>query len=442
MITSAAAFHFKKFTSNIAAFEWMSKQGIIFMNDESITTNDDESIIKFAVDASNPFQFMSKVISFRDDCVIGIEQLPIFQDASASAYQIMSIFLLDKKIAEHTNLIPSDQIQDIYTYFLEELKNYLVIYSSFDPSFVNIICERFTRKLVKCLFMPLIYGKTVLSMANDIHCHYNTILSKKECMVLASDINKFFQKRFPGIVNLMELIRLIGWVSSNKDKPVFYSTPFLTTVQDYMISKPVNIWVYDRIHKKRRQVTLRIPSTLRDRKKTTTATFANFIHQQDANIAMSMVSKMLGMGIPIYTVHDNFITAGINVKRISSLYINTLIEIMVNPLPLINFFITRNLLDGCTVPHCFDRPLPIDYLQEILDDRIPKKNISSSKKKQWEMRNQCIITAYKEYVYPLCTDDGIILYNNVSASYNYKCEDFKSCMRDFKEGDTYFALHL
>lgn len=143
----------------------------------------------------------------------------------------------------------------------------------------------------------------------------------------------------------MELVRLIGWVSSNINKPVFYSTPHFTTLQDYMKSKTVNIWVYDRIQKKKRQVTLRIPSEDRDRRKTTTATFANFIHQQDANIAMCMIDMMLEKNIPIYTVHDNFITAGKNAQFISKIYIDSILQVAPNPFTLINLYITRNLLD-------------------------------------------------------------------------------------------------
>jgi len=87
----------------------------------------------------------------------------------------------------------------------------------------------------------------------------------------------------------MNLIRDVSWLTSAMDKPDIYTTPLLTTVQDYMKSEVVNLWVYDRILKKRHQVTLRIPTTNRDRKKTYASSFANFIHQKDANIAVFMI---------------------------------------------------------------------------------------------------------------------------------------------------------
>lgn len=64
--------------------------------------------------ASHPFQFISKVLCINSPTQIYSNKMPITQDASASAYQIMSDFLLDNVLAKHTNLIPSnDHIHDI-----------------------------------------------------------------------------------------------------------------------------------------------------------------------------------------------------------------------------------------------------------------------------------------------------------------------------------------
>lgn len=43
-----------------------------------------------------------------------------------------------------------------------------------------------------------------------------------------------------------------------------------------------SLWVYDKINKKRRKLTLRVSSEERDRKKTEVSTFVHFIHQKDA----------------------------------------------------------------------------------------------------------------------------------------------------------------
>ena len=216
----------------------------------------------------------------------------------------------------------------------------------------------------------MVYGKTVHSMSDDIYKNFSTLLVKGECKILANIIYKFYQERFSGIVNLMDLVRNVGWLSAAMKKPVFYSIPIFTTVQDYMKSKAVNIWLYDRINKKRRQVTLRIPTLDRDRKKTTAATFANFIHQKDAYIAMFMILEMLLLGAPIYTVHENFITTAPYAMNISDTYIKTFTNGL-EPLYYINFYILRNLLDGNVPLRPINEPLPFDELQKYLEECIP-----------------------------------------------------------------------
>lgn len=139
ILRSAAGFHSNKFNSYNDAGEWFLKHF------HSISSSD-ESLIQFSVDASDPYQFISKVLCLSDSGEIDLLQIPITQDASASAYQIMAYFLLDHEIAKKTNLIPSvdDRISYIYIFFLEELKDYLL--TKYDDSLSDRICSRLTRK--------------------------------------------------------------------------------------------------------------------------------------------------------------------------------------------------------------------------------------------------------------------------------------------------------
>ncbi|KVE19494.1 DNA-directed RNA polymerase, phage-type, partial [Cynara cardunculus var. scolymus] len=72
-------------------------------------TNSPISLINYASGAKHPFQFLSNIVlmelSKDNDSKMCI---PITHDASASAYQIMSYFLMDECIARRTNLIPSE----------------------------------------------------------------------------------------------------------------------------------------------------------------------------------------------------------------------------------------------------------------------------------------------------------------------------------------------
>ncbi|EPS74139.1 hypothetical protein M569_00616, partial [Genlisea aurea] len=214
-----------------------------------------DTLISLAKGASDPFQFIAKVI-----CKDNLDFYhPISQDASASAYQIMSYFLLNEEMARRTNLIQNSdgKIQDIYTNILSDFK--------------------------------------------------------------------------------------ISYFCSLMDQPVKYSTPYLITKQDYMSIKKEYISVYEKMTKKRRRVTINIPTDKRDIRKTQTSTCANFIHQKDAYIAMKVVESLLRQGVPIYTVHDNFITTPAYAKRVTDIYTKIFIQ-MGHPLNIINQFIKINLI--------------------------------------------------------------------------------------------------
>ncbi|GER27732.1 DNA-directed RNA polymerase [Striga asiatica] len=122
-------------------------------------------------DANEPFQFLAKALGY------SLNQewntIPISQDASVSAYQIMSYSLLNEEMAIRTNLIPhpSGKIQDVYTYILQDFK--VLLYSRLnDNDQRETIESKLNRKLIKNLFMPLIYGKTINAMEQDIQKVY------------------------------------------------------------------------------------------------------------------------------------------------------------------------------------------------------------------------------------------------------------------------------
>jgi DNA-directed RNA polymerase len=335
ILKSAVPFHYKSFTSIKEASNWYSEN----------INNSCESIIQLAKNAKHPFQFIANVLAIEEGETDPLT-IPVTQDASSSAYQIMSYLLLDESLAKQTNLIPSDndKINDLYLEILTDLKQFLQQDEQFNTTIKNIICDNMNRKLVKAIFMPIIYGKTSISISNDIQKHYSNILTNKECYLLASLCLKYIKHRYPNIINLMKLIKNIGWLSSAENNPVYYSVPSFTTVQDYMVTKQAQIWIYDRLQKKIRKVTLRIPTLNRDRRKTEVATFANFIHQKDAFIAMNVVINLITYAYaPIYTVHDNFITTASYCELIPIIYIYVFKELK-SPLELINILIDLNLI--------------------------------------------------------------------------------------------------
>lgn len=185
-IATAAAFKYGKFYSNQEARKWYDKQQLNFYSPS-------QTLIKIACKASDPMQFIAKVIALNDRNEALFH--PISQDASASAYQIMSYLLLNTELGRLTNLIPSTdgRIQDVYMSLCPELLALLP--SSFPEQKCAIIRSRFSRKLVKGLFMPMIYGKTMISMAGDLKEHYGSLLVVKDCFALAKLCYDFWQKK-------------------------------------------------------------------------------------------------------------------------------------------------------------------------------------------------------------------------------------------------------
>ncbi|CAI9786720.1 unnamed protein product [Fraxinus pennsylvanica] len=213
-LLAAVAFHYKSFASLGEALEWVDNN----------LSRINENLIAYAREAKCPFQFIANILRIAQNKLNVLANTPITQDASASAYQIMSYFLLDETMAKKTNLIssPDGQIQDVYSFILEELKEFMKAELEGNQHLSTVVCDNLTRKIVK--------------------------------------------------------------------------VSYFTTVYDYMVMEAINIWVSDKLHKKRHRITLRVSSSKRDRRKIEISTFVNFIHQRDAQIAMNVVDVMLGMG--------------------------------------------------------------------------------------------------------------------------------------------------
>lgn len=125
-----------------------------------------EELIKLARGAKNPFQFISHIMLLCLWCGNKYQyyNLPLSRDASSSAYQRMSYFLLNKTLGYSTNLWHiegEDRIRDIYQDFLDEAEPFLR--ASLGDELYDIVAPNLTRKLINKLYMPIVYGKSLFS---------------------------------------------------------------------------------------------------------------------------------------------------------------------------------------------------------------------------------------------------------------------------------------
>lgn len=422
----ATSFHYKPFLSEEEALMWYKEFALNIQYVSDDVGDDGTVLIKAAADAKRPFQFLSNLLNINLGNTDLVQCIPITQDASASAYQIMSYFLLDERIAKRTNLIqsPHGEIQDLYSYIQEELKFFLKE-ELMESNLATIVCSELTRKMVKGIFMPIIYGKTVMSTANDIKGYLSQYLTHKECFDVAKACFMFWKIRYHNMDCLIRLIRCIGWVASSCRRPVQYKVDYYSTIQEYKKMDTLNIWVYDRLHKKRRQVSLRVPSDKWDSKKTEISTFVNFIHQRDANIAMKVVENMLYINAPVYTVHDNFITVPSHCERVAKFYSNAIRD-MGPPLSIINEFIYLNVIKPIVDRSIIDKKesftnmvIPQEILLHFLKSNIPE-NLVRSKRQIWEERINTILTSYENYTRLVCGE-----YKNPKRGFDAHLEKFQ-----------------
>lgn len=410
----ATAFHEKSFKCEEDALSYMVLV-LEFFEKYQYKTIDEKIIFmlrdKIHISSKHPFQYLANILLYeyskRDPKKL--EQMylsvPITQDASASAYQIMSYYLLDEEMGIRTNLIhnPYSEIEDIYEHFLNELRCYLKDSLSENPSLLKVT-DVLTRKIVKGIFMPMIYGKTIGSTITDLNISLSKFVVKKDSLILASNIFKFWREKYSSPQILMKLIPLVGRFVSAVDRPVRYSTPYFYTLQDYRVMSKNSVYVYDKNTRKRRSVTLAFSSEKRDKRKTETSTFANFIHQKDAYIAMKMVEKMKEFNIPIYTVHDNFISNTPNCESLHSIYLS-IFRGLEPPLLSINKFIDLNIIRSS--PHNegvinLENVIPLPKLRACL---YAWKRPKSENKKRWETNIERIINYYSEYCMAVCGPD-------------------------------------
>ncbi|KAI5669088.1 hypothetical protein M9H77_18941 [Catharanthus roseus] len=209
-------FYCKSFTSSSQAISYIMNTLLEGLSTTDGDRRDDYEIVLLyqAREAKRPFQFLSNMLlmlnASGNRC-----KIPITQDASASAYQILSYFLLDETLAFRTNHIssPNGEIEDIYTYFLMEFMQYLKEEGKkglLSKDLVKSVCNLLNHKIMKSFFMPVVYGKTMKAYADDLYSSLSHYLTKGDCFKISKACFTFWGIKYAGMKSLIELISCLG----------------------------------------------------------------------------------------------------------------------------------------------------------------------------------------------------------------------------------------
>lgn len=226
--------------------------------------------------------------------------------------------------------------------------------------------------------MPIVYEKTQHTAAADIYSELSFCLKKNECNKVAAFLYKFWESEHPSIARLMKLINQIGWFPGYFGCPVRYDSYFQETLQYFMVTKSIKVWVYDRKRGKRHQITLSVPTTQRNKTKSMRATFANRIHQLDATIACMVIldSQKEGSLFPIYPVHEHFVSNAWNAHRIPVLYLGAFLDLL-DPLFIVNRMLYENIIRYSDYPYILNRKEQPAFLSKKgqIDVHFPRKGV-------------------------------------------------------------------
>ena len=144
-----------------------------------------------------------------------------------------------------TNLIksPDNKIISIYTDIKSQLDEYLK--KELSSSLAEVVSENLTRKVIKKIFMPIIYGQTNFSILPDIRVALSQYISEGECVLIGKACTSFWKTRYHEMDCLINLISDIGWIASASNRPVMYGVKYCETVQDYHQTRRVQGYMTD-----------------------------------------------------------------------------------------------------------------------------------------------------------------------------------------------------
>ena len=306
-----------------------------------------------------PVQFLAFCFDYTGCVRDGLEtRQPCVADATSSGFQILALLSNDIRLAELTNVIPSDTRKDFYDHIATMLREEVTLQLPINPRFRWPLRMGIDRKFVKEAIMSIPYGSSINGIADmfenhlcDWHFRTNfdntdnraselTSISGQMAVILINILKREHPKIFVVMDALKDMVRVLH----KRDCGVKWTTPsgfpFRLQMPRRKVVRVAPILV--RGTKASTSVFDEEEGTL-NQSKNIKAICANFIHSIDAAILHKTIARFEDTTAPLITIHDCVGSNANHVEELKRLYKAVVVEVFSQDFNLVMDILNANL---------------------------------------------------------------------------------------------------
>ena len=238
--------------------------------------------------------------------------LPVSVDGTCNGLQHLSAMVRDAKGGRATNLLPSEEPQDLYRQVAESVK--AKVNASSQPELSWWRDQRIDRELLKPAVMTTPYAVTKGTMREQLQeiLKDNGVSGnhRKDCQALVPVIREAIAEAVPSAIKVMDCLQSLGRTLWTVDRRhVHWMSPAGFPVHQVEPETEIIKVTYTPPHKKKpNKLNLHsdVPGSI-DPTQHRQGIVANFVHSMDAAHLMSTVNRLLKEGVTDFTfVHDSY----------------------------------------------------------------------------------------------------------------------------------------
>lgn len=301
------------------------------------------SSVSFWEAADKPMLFMAAAFEWASYMEKGdnhITHLPVSVDGTCNGLQIFSLLLRDEVGGYATNLIPSDEPQDIYNIVAEKTKEVLEKETSNEPLHkkkfpmpLKDVAKKWleigiNRKITKRPVMVVPYSGTLYACRQYVEDYLTELEDDNKHQPFGSD--KFHPSQYLAKIiweqinttvikarEAMDWLQHMSRLAASENIPVVWRTPIGFEVQQ-KYQKPKNTRVETNIGGKITKLSFAEETHVLNRRRQATGVAPNYIHSMDSASMMLTVNKCYSKGIKDFCmIHDSYGTHATNVEDLS-----------------------------------------------------------------------------------------------------------------------------